>query len=666
MARGKHKRTKASKDAHRLAQEFGLLTAELETERIKLAQAEQRVREVEELRAELEQTVAERDANVAPTVARLKGQNTILSEVLADASKHREAIQDAWDEVCDDLTDRLGGGAEGHENLVLLVAGRHPVLTDTHQRGMPLEQVQRLQMVRGQRRSFREAKPLDAHASSMVPLRKRWREIYQQTDLLDLPASERETHILALSKELQPQVREADSVSTALLNSTVTATSLDAIHYWHPSRSIMLDLEEPNRAEIVDQLGACGASLLPGPSSLATVGAPTPILTYAGRSGIAAGAVEDFHQACAGDLERDVTLIRAADRLTAPWQPLPAFPAPGDAIALRYWYKVAALGSWSQYSDYLETDAEEAQVPSTQSARDAMAQAAVGLASAVPFWLPSGQAYGYADSEPLRAQDLEEIRLPFPQVFVAAADPLRLPAVDEPDAETQAMLGELDAVVMESLRKQGEQWTVLTHQDAPLDYNLWNKVPPLSCMLTVRGARVEGLLLLGDTMGRLSDDFAWCLAIPSDAGGVHARVVVPAKRSRTAWSSVVENFAAACAWADWHEADSGLGEIASAREARQAAGMPSFRKLYGRGGAGGVRVLNVKRTGGDARAKSAPTGRTLAPHVRRGHWRRQHHGPEGSLIKRVRIAPVLVNASKGDLAPRVYRLPGKSHRSVDS
>ena len=39
-----------------------------------------------------------------------------------------------------------------------------------------------------------------------------------------------------------------------------------------------------------------------------------------------------------------------------------------------------------------------------------------------------------------------------------------------------------------------------------------------------------------------------------------------------------------------------------------------------------------------------PTGRTMPPHHRRGHWRMQAHGPERSLRKRIRIPPVFVNS----------------------
>lgn len=40
--------------------------------------------------------------------------------------------------------------------------------------------------------------------------------------------------------------------------------------------------------------------------------------------------------------------------------------------------------------------------------------------------------------------------------------------------------------------------------------------------------------------------------------------------------------------------------------------------------------------------------KTVTPHWRRGHWRRQHHGPGKTLVKRIRIAPVIVNAKIGE------------------
>lgn len=46
--------------------------------------------------------------------------------------------------------------------------------------------------------------------------------------------------------------------------------------------------------------------------------------------------------------------------------------------------------------------------------------------------------------------------------------------------------------------------------------------------------------------------------------------------------------------------------------------------------------------------------REVAPHARRGHWRRQRFGVVRRQVKRIRIAPVVVNAAKGPAGHRVY------------
>lgn len=50
-----------------------------------------------------------------------------------------------------------------------------------------------------------------------------------------------------------------------------------------------------------------------------------------------------------------------------------------------------------------------------------------------------------------------------------------------------------------------------------------------------------------------------------------------------------------------------------------------------------------------ARNASAPTGRQMPVHLRRGHWHRYAHGPGKSLWKWLFVAPVLVNAARGAL-----------------
>jgi len=76
--------------------------------------------------------------------------------------------------------------------------------------------------------------------------------------------------------------------------------------------------------------------------------------------------------------------------------------------------------------------------------------------------------------------------------------------------------------------------------------------------------------------------------------------------------------------------------------------------------AGYRKVRFVGRTFADSVASRAiheaiDTGRTLATHFRRGHFKRQPYGPERSLRKTIFVAPVVVNAGKGDdQSGRIY------------
>lgn len=58
-------------------------------------------------------------------------------------------------------------------------------------------------------------------------------------------------------------------------------------------------------------------------------------------------------------------------------------------------------------------------------------------------------------------------------------------------------------------------------------------------------------------------------------------------------------------------------------------------------------------------AEPRQAGGEKRPHLRRGHIRRQHHGPNNELIKSIFIQPVFVNADKGWIAERTaYNLSG--------
>lgn len=63
-------------------------------------------------------------------------------------------------------------------------------------------------------------------------------------------------------------------------------------------------------------------------------------------------------------------------------------------------------------------------------------------------------------------------------------------------------------------------------------------------------------------------------------------------------------------------------------------------------------ALPRERDMAKAEGPGEPTGRHVAPHLRRGHPRDQHFGPNRAFVKRVWIEPVFVNADKGWVSQR--------------
>jgi hypothetical protein len=190
--------------------------------------------------------------------------------------------------------------------------------------------------------------------------------------------------------------------------------------------------------------------------------------------------------------------------------------------------------------------------------------------------------------------------------------------------------------------------------------NFTAPIPSLWDAIAARGAHIEAVLLLADAHGQLDDLFAWCVAIPSTtAGATLGRWVIPASRSTTTFANLIVNAAAVAAWADWHRP--GHSRAAPEEPAEQLPGNEKARGEHRRLD-DTVHVLNVAATtpasDPSSSATAGPSGRTTAPHRRRGHWRRQHYGPGRVEVRRIRIAPVMVNAGRlGSDRPQIYRLP---------
>jgi hypothetical protein len=384
---------------------------------------------------------------------------------------------------------------------------------------------------------------------------------------------------------------------------------------------------------------------------------PTPTMPAAVRERLAAGNPAELlaswgerlarHEVMGRDLGPHGTLLGTA----------PRHPRPGRAAVLRSLYTASAVSSWLHASD-AATDSTagriDEEVPGPRwgdgPQQRAFGRAAVGLAAAAPFWLPAGQTHAFASSEALDDDARAEIALPYPQVLLAFAEPLVLDPVRAP---TRA---EAEAFATWSTRLSAH----LSSPTAPLGELSRQDLGRLDAAAVIEfaGCSVEAVLLLADSLGAPAEEFAWCVAVPGRLGrAVLGRYVIPAWHDRTSYRALLGNLLAVTAWADWHEPDT---ETTPALDL-PGAPPPQLRRDADRHGAD-VHVLNVARTVNHASHAAAPTGKTVAPHVRRGHWRRQRYGEANTQVRRIRIAPLLVNAHLGDMTERVYRLPAEAGR----
>lgn len=336
---------------------------------------------------------------------------------------------------------------------------------------------------------------------------------------------------------------------------------------------------------------------------------------------------------------REGMVAGAAAVTPSPLHPLSVSSRPGDAVTVKYLYTQHAIGLMFDDADRDDPD-DTPQASATSANR---------LLEAVTYWLPAGQADALAESTPLDNADVRDLRLPHESVLLTFGQPLRIDPFTDDEHDD---LGHIDDWAIDFLL--GSKWTSkeLIRRIPEDTRKTWidRGWPTLGAIIASRGARVEGLLLIGDDDGTVDDRFAWCVAVPGRAGNL-ARVVLPALRSKTAWKPQIDNLIAAVAWADWHEPIV-RGDLTE--EELEDRDTLASAVAYGLG----VHVMDVRRTvQRSGHHKSTEPTRTVAPHPRRGYWRRQHHGPGNRQVKRVRIPPVIVNAGRASHTVNVYRLP---------
>ena len=619
MARGKYAHKKTGRDAQALADEIAELTTQIAVAGEQLKQAQQEATARAELEATLETCIKDRDTAVAPERQRVTEEIEVLTDVLAQSRAAQHALDTAWQAFISAFIDQQTGdkktGLEAVEAMMSITMGRGAVLNSTGgaaHRKLGTEGAIRVDKARGERPVHyvapKSATVMDTAALAPRQLRATWRAWVEQCEHSDtkIPAP-------APVKDLLRQWRNATVA-------TLTPTSALAGHP-HPAVDTAVDPE--HRLARILGLDMTGPSL-PSPRN-----EPPPInqlLTdraYYARRDPWAAAEQQLPLWRAG---RDT--IRDTNRLPTPLHPSPRHPAPADAVALRHWYTLAAAGAW-------------ARADGTDAARG-YGETTIALAAASNFWMPPGQVRGYLDSDPISAEDRAHIRLAYPNVFLTLGKPIVLdPLHGATPVDTEHLeKATLDLLYSRDL-SESSNWLLSVITKA-------NEVNVLD-LIAARGGRVEGILLLADDNGATTGKFAWCLGVPGRAGML-GRWVLPAHRDRTAYADQIDSMIAVAAWADWHQpADPAITTTSHRRSAA----------LHQAAAQGKVHVLNAARTP-TATPRTAPSNRTVAAHIRRGHWRRQPVGVGRTQIRMVRVSPAIVGAGNLPRSAPVYRLPSQN------
>lgn len=622
MARGKQGAAAARKAEAAMATAVAAAEAELSAETELLAVVRAEHEQLEARQGVLSALIETRQQVAHDELVHLREEEAVLRAAVQSAESHVAAIGAQWAPFSDGLLEAHGRGPQAIEALMEIISGFETGLRPDNTERMSDETVRKLKRARGGQREA-DSKPAarnEAHPlRGLVPP-----ELDAALDSKDWPDGAGGTD-------------GAKAAFASVRNAEWGLVSRDALHTWHPMPWVLDQIAAGIDHPVARALGATQITDFAAPSAggASPPEIPLPSMTSAARQGLAAGASSQVIEAWTPQLARTSSQQRTARSLSNPLAAFPAHAGPLSAVQVKHWYTLAALGEWSR-----------AETGHPESAH-VYGEAAIGIASAAPYWLPRAQTFDFMDSEPLT--DFEDLRLPYPQVLLTFAEPPRIsPAAG---IERSASLSVIDATLLTEPRRPKGMAAGPMRLLAAASANrhglgfgtsIWDAIAE-------RGARVESILLLADSLGRMSGLMAWGLAVPSAYGGVICRVLIPAMRDASMWSAQVLNAAAVVSWADWHMPIDVVPAGSDSAAAAVPAAPPAPEDQ--------VRVLATRRTAaGGARAASGD-GRSVAAHLRRGHWRRQHHGPRGELVKRVRIAPVVVNAQRRSFAARVYVLP---------
>lgn len=642
MARGKHKAKSANRRRAQAQSVIEQLRAELESERQLLADVAEAREEARQARSRVHDETVDLVESSRPQVERLESEIEYLKDVLVRLRGEQHAVKQAWGKYVEHCVSVSPGRShtERVEAFVASLQGAPMVyMQGATTSGLDTEQYLNLQRSRKERATVPDdpevrAKNLAVISEWFPPdLWRRLNEarlVNEDGEIIHDPED--------LSDEQGQVLLDVVEVAGKMRRSAPPVVDPDCLSIWGPgplvrrswrnnatmTRLGVDDAPQPTRAEQHDGK----APTLPLPS-----------LSSKGRTLVAGMHPSEVVDTWRHALRTREAVTKAVAGDASPLMSMPHHSRPSQGVVLQHLYSLSALGEWVRAGQGLSTEAA----------------VATGLTSAAAYWLPAGQTSSFADSDPVDEEAKAEMLMPFPQVFLAFAEPLVLEPSGPLDSHLATAVRAMSLSARSSKKSLSSSAGSILHE---VRRNIaGGEIPFVEDILAQRGAKVEGVLLLSDDLSRPTDEFAWCLSLGSDYGESLGRIAVPARRSLTAHSDLIENLTAVVAWANWHEPDS-LTEIPLGMkpdDVDRIIKSDDFKNDAQRAGAG-VRVIDAVRTSrGGTRAKTGE-GRHVDPHIRRGHWRKQRHGPGRSKIKMVRISPTLVNAHMGDIGPRVYRL----------
>lgn len=658
MARGKNSAKSTNRRRKALEETLTQLTAELAAEEKALTVAEEALAKTEQLRERVRSEVVGTQEETSGYAATIKEELDYVRTTLIRYSEHADKAIDSAEKYTDRCIGLTPGstGTERIENYMRAMgvegtfAGDQPKTA----KKLPTESVRRLQRIRGDRRSNTEPWVNTENGLNSARLRASVRRQLGTGDSYKWLHADRETLPDAVGIEMEEIISSAPAHSNPTLvhawatgpvmNQASVKGSLPQALGHRNTRAVGSAFGAPSEPDAADRDQLANLLFKTADSKGDTenddaneIPAPVSSMTADDRKATADQTPENVLHAWRTTFNSRELVAEKMGYSTLATSLVPRHPRPSYGAVAHHIYARAAIAGWLHVGR-----------------ADLMAEVAVGMGAAATYWLPAGQTAAFADSEPPAQAELDSMTLPFPQVFVAFADPV---AINASTSDDDGVLAGISNIAHRTGRGSFDIRYV-ENELAQLMGQNEDPVLSVSDVAAVAGARIDGLLLLSDELGQPEDRFAWCLRIPGQYGTSLSRMVIPALRSKTEHRQLVDNITAVTSWAHWHQPSSEDAEVVNTAgsESREA-----LRRLEREGA--GVHIVDTSRTKrGTPKEGAASTGdtRNVAPHVRRAHWRKQRYGSGLRDARMVHIAATVVNIHRGNMQHQVYTLPPAS------